>query len=93
MIRINLLAVDRPPPGRRFSFDVGLGDKTTLLSGLVLLVAVVLILLQLFAVLADSRALDEELAAARQEYQRLQELSERVKQFQDRGSSSSSESC
>ena len=85
MIRINLLAVDRPLPGRRFSFDLRLGDKTTLLSGLILVVAVVLILLQLFAVLADSRALDEELAAARQEYQRLQELSERVKQFQDRG--------
>ena len=84
MIRINLLAVDRPLPGRRFSFDLRLGDKTTLLSGLILVVAVVLILLQLFAVLADSRALDEELVAARQEYQRLQELSERVKQFQDR---------
>ncbi len=84
MIRINLLAVDRPPPGRRFSFDLRLGDSTTLLSGLILLVAVGLIGLQFFAVRAESRALDDELTAARQEYQRLQELSERVQQFQDR---------
>ncbi len=84
MIRINLLTVDRPLPGRRFGFDLRLGEKTTLLSGLILVVAVVLIGLQFLAVRADSRALDEELAAARQEYQRLQELSERVKQFQDR---------
>ena len=39
MIRINLLAVDRPLPGRRFSFDLRLGDKTTLLSGLIFVVA------------------------------------------------------
>ena len=84
MIRINLLAVDRPPPGRRFRFDLRLGDSTTLLSGLILLVAVGLIGLQFFAVRAESRALDDELTAARQEYQRLQELSERVQQFQDR---------
>ena len=84
MIRINLLAVDRPPPGRRFRFDLRLGDSTTLLSGLILLVAVGLIGLQFFGVRAESRALDDELTAARQEYQRLQELSERVKQFQDR---------
>ena len=84
MIRINLLAVDRPPPGRRFRFNLRLGDSTTLLSGLILLVAVGLIGLQFFAVRAESRALDDELTAARQEYQRLQELSERVQQFQDR---------
>ena len=79
MIRINLLAVDRPPPGRRFSFDLRLGGSTTLLSGLILPVAFGLIGLQFFALRAESRALDDELTAARQEYQRLQELSERVK--------------
>ncbi len=82
MIRINLLAVERQLPGRRFTF--ALGEQTTVLSSLILVVAFVLAGLQVLAVLADSRALDEELAAARQEYQRLQELSERVKQFQDR---------
>ena len=82
MIRINLLAVERQAPGRRFTF--ALGEQTTVLSSLILLVAVGLIVSQFFSVRAESRALDDELAGARQEIQRLQEELEQVRLFDER---------
>ena len=69
MIRINLLAVERALPGRRFTFD--LGEKTTALSSVILVVAVGLIVWQFFLVRGVSQALDVELTGARQEIQRL----------------------
>ena len=82
MIRIDLLAVERQLPGRRFTF--ALGEQTTILSSLILLVAVGLIVSQFFSVRAESRALDDELAGARQEIQRLQEELEQVRLFDER---------
>ena len=82
MIRINLLAVERQVPGRRFTF--ALGEQTTVLSSLILLVAAVLIASQFFSIRGESRALDDELAGARQEIQRLQEELEQVMLFDER---------
>lgn len=82
MIRINLLAVERALPKRRIGFD--LGEKTSALAGAILVVVIGLIAWQFFSVRGELQEVDDELTAARQEYQRLQELSERVKQFQDR---------
>ena len=82
MIRINLLTVERALPGRRFSFD--LGEKTTALSSVILVVAVGLIVWQFFLVRGVSQALDVELTGARQEIQRLQEELEQVRQFDER---------
>ena len=82
MIRINLLAVERALPGRRFTFD--LGEKTTALSSVILVVAVGLIVWQFFLVRGASQALDVELTGARQEIQRLQEELEQVRQFDER---------
>ncbi len=82
MIRINLLAVERALPGRRFTFD--LGERTTALSSVILIVAVGLIAWQFFSVRGESRELDLNLDEARAESQRLQELSARVTQFLER---------
>ena len=82
MIRINLLTVERALPGRRFTFD--LGEKTTALSSVILVVAVGLIVWQCFLVRGVSQALDVELTGARQEIQRLQEELEQVRQFDER---------
>ena len=79
MIRINLLAVERALPGRRFTF--ALGEQTTVLSSLILVAAAVLIALQFFSVRAESQMLDDELTAARQELQRLAAEREQVRQF------------
>ena len=82
MIRINLLSVERQLPGRRFTFD--LGGQTTVLSALILVVAAVLVVSQFFSLRAESQALDDELAGARQEIQRLQAELEQVRLFDER---------
>ncbi len=81
MIRINLLAVERALPGRRFSFD--LGEKTSALASLILIVAVALIGVQYVSVGRESRLLDDELTAGRAEIQRLAAELEQVRQFEE----------
>ncbi len=81
MIRINLLAVERALPRRRLTFD--LGEKTTALSSLILVVAVGLIVSQFFSVRVESREVDLNLIAAQEENQRQQELLAQVRQFQE----------
>ena len=82
MIRINLLAVERALPKRRFTFD--LGEKTTALASLILVVAVGLIVWQFFAIQRESQVLDDDLAAADQEIQRLASELEQVAQLNER---------
>ena len=79
MIRINLLAVERALPRRRFTFD--LGEKTTALSSVILVVAVGLIGLQVVSVRGESQALDDDLDGARQEITRLQAELNQVNQL------------
>ncbi len=83
MIRINRLAVERALPRRRFTFD--LGEKTTALSSVILVVAVGLIGLQVVSVRGESQALDDELDGARQEITRLERERVLVEQREELG--------
>ena len=80
MIRVNLLAVERTRAKRRASFD--LGQKGPILGTLILLVSALGIGWWYWSLRQASQQLDDDLAAAQTEVQRLQTVLTRVQQFE-----------
>ena len=82
MIRINLLGVDRQKTKKGLAFDIG--KQTTLACSLILVVAVAGIGWWFWSLSQTSARLDGDIAAARQEAQRLQTVLAEVTQFESR---------
>jgi len=82
MIRINLLSVERERSKKKFTFPTG--QKLTLVGVLILVVSLGLIGWRYLALNRQSAKLDEDIASARQETQRLQGIIQQVQQFEQR---------
>ena len=86
MIRINLLGVEQSPR-RSVAFDIGkvfeTGRIVTIVSGLVMVTALLVVGWWYWSLREESSRIDAELAAGRQEAARLQVLLLEVEQFQE----------
>lgn len=80
MIRVNLLGVGRPRAKRAIAFDIG--QRLTLASSLILVVAALGIGWWYWSLDRESSRLDADIAAAQQESARLQPLLAEVQQFE-----------
>jgi type IV pilus assembly protein PilN len=84
MIKINLLAPERKAVKKRaISFSVA-GQQLTIVCTLILVVTGLLIGWRYWALGRDSRVLDDEIAKAQQETQRLRSIITQVQQFEQR---------
>jgi type IV pilus assembly protein PilN len=82
VIRINLLSVDRERAKRRARFQIG--QKVTLASSLILVVAGLLVGWWYWSLQNESNELDQRLADAQRETVRLQSLIQQVQDFEQR---------
>ena len=82
MIRINLLASGQDRAKPRRGFDVG--QKVTVACTLILVLTAGVVAWEFWTMRRQSRTLDQELTAARQEIQRLSSVLEQVQQFDQR---------
>ena len=82
MIRINLLAVDRERTKRKAKFDVG--QKITVACSFILVAAALVVGWWFWSLQRDSANLDQQIAQAEQETQRLQSIIQQVAQFEAR---------
>ena len=82
MIKINLLAVDRERTKRKSKFQIG--QKITVGCSLILVVAALGVGWWFWYLQRTSTDLDEQIAAAQQETQRLQSIIQQVQQFEAR---------
>ena len=82
MIRINLLAVDRERAKRKAKFQVG--QKVTVACSLILVVSALVVGWWFWSLQRDSADLDQQIADAERETQRLQNVIQQVAQFEAR---------
>jgi type IV pilus assembly protein PilN len=82
LIRINLLTVDRERTKRKAKFQIG--QKVTVLYSLILVVAALVVGWWYWSLQRDSANLDQQIADAEQETQRLQSVIQQVAQFEAR---------
>lgn len=82
MIKINLLAVDRERTKRKAKFQIG--QKITVGCSLILVVAALGVGWWFWYLQRTSTDLDDQIAAAQQETQRLQSIIRQVQQFEAR---------
>ncbi len=82
MIRINLLTVDRERTKRKAKFEVG--QKITVGCSLILVVAALVVGWWFWSLQRDSANLDQQIADAERETQRLQSVIQQVAQFEAR---------
>jgi type IV pilus assembly protein PilN len=82
LIRINLLTVDRERAKRKGKFQVG--QKVTVACSLILVVAALVVNWWFWSLQRDSSDLDQQLADAERETQRLQSVIQQVAQFEAR---------
>ena len=82
MIKINLLAVDRERTKRKAKFQIG--QKITVGCSLILVVAALGVGWWFWYLQRTSTDLDDQIAAAQQETQRLQSIIQQVQQFEAR---------
>lgn len=82
MIRINLLTVDRERAKRKAKFQVG--QKVTVACSLILVAAALVVGWWFYALHRTSADLDQQIADAERETQRLQNVIQQVAQFEAR---------
>ena len=82
MIRVNLLAGERPATKRRAAF--GIGQKVPVLCSLILVLTALGIGWRYWSLTRDSAQLDLDIAAAERETARLRTLIQQVRQFDQR---------
>ena len=82
MIRINLLTVDRERAKRKAKFQIG--QKVTVACSLILVAAALVIGWWFYALHRTSADLDQQIADAERETQRLQSVIQQVAQFEAR---------
>ena len=82
MIRINLLTVDRERAKRKAKFQVG--EKVTVACSLILVAAALVVGWWFWSLQRDSADLDQQIADAERETQRLQSVIQQVAQFEAR---------
>jgi type IV pilus assembly protein PilN len=82
LIRINLLTVDRERAKRKGKFQVG--QKVTVACSLILVVAALVVGWWFWSLQRDSANLDQQIADAERETQRLQSVIQQVAQFEAR---------
>ena len=82
MIRINLLTVDRERAKRKGKFQVG--QKVTVACSLILVVAALVVGWWFWSLQRDSSDLDQQIADAERETQRLRSVIQQVAQFEAR---------
>lgn len=82
MIRINLLTVDRERSKRKAKFQVG--QKITVACTLILVAAALVVGWWFWSLQRDSADLDQQIADAERETQRLQSVIQQVAQFEAR---------
>jgi type IV pilus assembly protein PilN len=82
LIRINLLTVDRERTKRKAKFEVG--QKITVGCSLILVVAALVVGWWFWSLQRDSANLDQQIADAERETQRLQSIIQQVAQFESR---------
>ena len=82
MIRINLLAVDRERVKRKAKFQIG--QKVTVACSLILVLAALVVGWWFWSLQRSSADLDQQIADAERETQRLQSVIQQVAQFESR---------
>ena len=82
MIKINLLTVDRERAKRKAKFEVG--QKVTVACSLILVAAALVVGWWFWSLQRDSADLDQQIADAQRETQRLQNVIQQVAQFEAR---------
>ena len=82
MIRINLLASERTPAKKKLTFQTG--QKLTVGCSLILVLAGLFIGWRYWSLGQQSAAVDQEIAAAQQETQRLSSIITQVQEFEQR---------
>jgi type IV pilus assembly protein PilN len=82
LIRINLLTVDRERVKRKAKFQIG--QKVTVACSLILVVAALVVGWWFWSLQRDSADLDQQIADAERETQRLQSVIQQVAQFEAR---------
>ncbi len=82
MIKINLLTVDRERAKRKAKFQVG--QKVTVACSLILVVAALVVGWWFWSLQRESADLDQQIADAERETQRLQSVIQQVAQFEAR---------
>ena len=82
MIRINLLASERTPSKKKLAFQTG--QKLTVGCSLILVLAGLFIGWRYWSLGQQSTAVDQEIAAAQQETQRLSSIIKQVQEFEQR---------
>jgi type IV pilus assembly protein PilN len=82
LIRINLLAVDRERAKRKSKFQIG--QKLTVACGLILFASALVVGWWFWSLRRDSANLDQQIADAERETQRLQSVIQQVAQFEAR---------
>ena len=82
MIRINLLTVDRERAKRKPKFQVG--QKITVACSLILVAAALVVGWWFWSLQRESAELDQQIADAERETQRLQSVIQQVAQFEAR---------
>ena len=82
MIKINLLTVDRERPKRKAKFQVG--QKVTVGCSLILVAAALVVGWWFWSLQRASADLDQQIADAERETQRLQSVIQQVTQFEGR---------
>lgn len=82
MIRINLLTVDRERSKRKAKFQIG--QKVTVACSLILVAAALVVGWWFWSLQRDSANLDQQIADAERETQRLQSVIQQVAQFEAR---------
>jgi type IV pilus assembly protein PilN len=82
MIRINLLASERPAVKKKITFQVG--HQLTIVCSLILLASALYVGWRFWALRQESVQLDAQIAEAQQETRRLHTIIEQVQQFEQR---------
>jgi type IV pilus assembly protein PilN len=84
MIKINLLSVERQRSRKKFAFTFDPTQQVTLVCGLILLGAAVVVGWRYWGLAAESSRLDGEIATAQQEATGLRAVIAQVQQFEER---------
>ena len=82
MIRINLLAAERPVVSKRSV--IAAGQKLTIGCSLILVASALFIGWRYWTLQKDSKRVDDDIAAAQQEAGRLHAITQQVQQFEQR---------